>query len=170
MSDLPTPTADGARVLAGASGPQETTETPFRFAIAGDQGDVQSAKLANGRILLVWTEAGNIMRQTFEANGTPEGSPAAIASTGDAESQPAVSVLADGRVVVIWTVLSGGNYDVMAQTFTVSGPPGPPTVTAGPLLTVADDVAPAASAAPAPDVAALADGGFAPRSRTAASR
>ena len=112
------------------------------FLINSDTGGYQSAPkaatLSDGRVAVVWTDAGvkpgdsdgsAIRARVFEATGVPVDVEflVNIATAGD-QSEPAIAALADGRFAVAWTDASATGGDtsgqaVRARMFSNSGAP-----------------------------------------------
>lgn len=109
--------------------------TEFRVNTTHDGGqfDSQVVALKDGRFLSVWTDAsqtgadtsGNAVRaQLFNAMGAPVGGEWLVnTSTLNWQYQPAVSVLANNRLVVSWTESTGqaSNGSLKAQVFGSNG-------------------------------------------------
>lgn len=104
-----------------------------------DQCDPQVAMSSRGEMIIVWRSNRNenldIYGQVYDLNGRKIKSNIQI-NTDDsdkAQTNPMVSFSSTGEFVVIWSDLRGGNYDVFAQCFAVTGNP------IGPNFRVNDD-------------------------------
>jgi Ca2+-binding RTX toxin-like protein len=118
--------------------------TPFRLGaeflinttVAGNQNEPAITALADGRFLVVWTDAsqtggdtsGNAIRaQLFSATGTKLGAAFLVNTTvTNGQQNPAITALADGRFVVAWSddSATGGDSSgaaVRAQVFNPDG-------------------------------------------------
>ena len=89
--------------------------------IAGDDAHtalLSEAFLSDGGFAMVWhTATGDIIGQTFQANGLPEGAAFPIAATANAELDPSVAGLPFDTYVVTWAETTGAGYTVFGQFF-----------------------------------------------------
>ncbi|MGH6734576.1 MAG: calcium-binding protein [Methyloceanibacter sp.] len=100
------------------------------------QGEPTITGLADGRFVVAWTDASQsgddtdgaaIRAQVFNADGTKSGSEILVNTTTDqAQDDPAITALADGRFVITWTDASQSGGDssstaVRAQVFNADG-------------------------------------------------
>ncbi len=121
----------GSRLLPDGSAVSGST---FRVnaTVAGDQEDPAIAGLANGGALVVWQSGTQGFQRIVGRVLSPEGQtlPAGdlVISAGNGEHQvdPAVAVLDDGSVVVVWSSYrqdGSFSYDVFARRILPSGQP-----------------------------------------------
>jgi Ca2+-binding RTX toxin-like protein len=100
------------------------------------QGVSEVTGLANGRFVVVWTDSSDtggdqslsaVRGQVFNADGSKAGSEFLVnTTTNDAQFNPTVTGLADGKFVVAWKDLSQAagdtsSYAVRAQVFNADG-------------------------------------------------
>jgi hypothetical protein len=113
------------KIKIGAS-TQEAT--PFTIPEGGLGGQAMSpaiASLGGGRFLLAWTEGPvsnhQVRALTFDADGSPSGSPLSISTPGVNAGQPAAVIGPDGRGLVAYLAAKGKSLEVHATP--VSCPP-----------------------------------------------
>ncbi len=122
--------------ILNSSGSPSTNELTANASTTGQQGEPEVAFLADGKLVVVWTDfaaaGGDIRFQLFNPNGSPVlGADGIVggSSTG-LQQQPAIASRPDGSFVISWYegnaanigTLSGGSAAaVMAQAFSSSG-------------------------------------------------
>lgn len=99
-----------------ANGNTSGAEFVVNTTTTGDQQYPAITGLADGRFVMVWQDASQtggdtslaaIRGQVFNADGSTSGSEFLVnTSTAFTQSQPAISELADGRLIVTWTDFS----------------------------------------------------------------
>jgi hypothetical protein len=94
---------------------------PFTIPEGGLGGQAMSpaiASLGGGRFLLAWTEGPvsnhQVRALTFDADGSPSGSPLSISTSGVNAGQPAAVVGPDGRGLVAYLAAKGKSVEVEA--------------------------------------------------------
>ncbi len=113
--------ADGS--ASGAEFPVNTS-----YSSNGDQYNPTITALADGRFVAAWTDFGQtsgdpsgsgIRAQVFNADGSLSGAEFLVNTTvTNAQHEPSITALADGRFVVAWTDDSNGtDVDIRAQIF-----------------------------------------------------
>ena len=122
--------------IFNADGSKFGTEFVANTATAGFQLETQVTALANGFFVIIWTDfipgpgdlSSNAVRgQIFDASGTKVGSDfVANTTTLNAQNEPSIATLADGRFIVSWSdqsELSGffSKADIRAQIFNADG-------------------------------------------------
>jgi Ca2+-binding RTX toxin-like protein len=157
--------ANVAALLVDDSPPDDGNDVRFDGGEFESEIDHHTAALPDGGFVMVWAEGGNIYGDMFGANGDAEDFPFYVAGTVELDllSDPSVAVLkdlpndglADGRFVVTWVEANGDtSIDVMGRIF-LGG------AAMDDAFTVAHFDTEPGAAAPMPEVAALANGGFA---------
>ncbi|MEG3179048.1 ELWxxDGT repeat protein, partial [Sphingomonas sp. LT1P40] len=86
------------------------------------------AGFPNGSYLIAWQapdgDGSGIFVQHYDTNGTPYQTPVRVNTTiADHQLQPAVTVLADGGYVIIWTGQDGAYEGIFGQRFDSNGNP-----------------------------------------------
>ncbi len=117
-STAPGDTSDAAirAQVYNANGSTSGAEFVVNTTTTGDQQYPAITGLADGRFVMVWQDASQtgadtslaaIRGQVFNADGSTSGSEFLVnTSTAFTQSQPAISELADGRLIVTWTDFS----------------------------------------------------------------
>jgi Ca2+-binding RTX toxin-like protein len=112
------------------------TDTLINTETLSAQFDPSVAGFANGGFVAVWTDSSQqgpdtnnraIRAQVFSADGKPSGDEFTVNSTyALSQTEPSVSVLANGNFVVTWTsemVSASGTTDIIGRVFNTSGNP-----------------------------------------------
>jgi hypothetical protein len=146
-SSAATPDSSGFAVRAAffnASGTPTGNDFVVNTLTTADQVQPSIAALADGHVVIVWTDnshqggdtsLGSIAGQVFNADGTRDGPQFLINTTTFADQlDPAVTALSDGRYVVSWTDNSGTDGDssgsqVRAQIFSLADTTAPTRIT-----------------------------------------
>ena len=98
--------------LFDSNGSPVTSETPVNSTTSNDQFDSSIATLANGNIVVTYTDTstdagGNIRARLLTSSGEPIGSDFTVTVSTKADSESDVAALADGGFVVTWTTVFG---------------------------------------------------------------
>ncbi len=108
-------------------GSSTSDATPFTIPDGGLGGQAMSpaiASLGGGRFLLAWTEGPvsnhQVRALTFDADGSPSGSPLTISADGVNAGQPAAVVGPDGRGLVAYLAAKGKSLEVHATPVSCS--------------------------------------------------
>lgn len=129
--------SDGAILaqLFDADGTERAPMFRVNSVAAGPQVDPSVAVLANGDLIVAWSDPsrelnqpvyGDIVSRRFTANGTPLGDDILVADGRLSQFDPDIAVRPDGGYVVVWTDYSGTRGDssffsIQAQAFDRSG-------------------------------------------------
>jgi hypothetical protein len=92
-----------------------------------DQTAASVTTLSDGRVVVTWNSSDNgtdydIRARIFNADGSPAGDDFLVNTTVAGNQEfPAVTALANGRFVVIWTIYDGGNSETHARLYNADG-------------------------------------------------
>jgi Ca2+-binding RTX toxin-like protein len=117
-----------SRVI-GSSGQPMTTEVTANFTTANSQHGSSATTLANGNIVVTYTDTstdagGEIRARMFSSSGGALGSDFVVGSSMLPDTESDVAALADGGFVVTWTRdFGGGDKDIQAQIYNSDGTP-----------------------------------------------
>jgi Ca2+-binding RTX toxin-like protein len=114
-------TAIRAQVFTDAGGPVGG-ERLVNTTLIGAQTTPVVTALSDGRFLIAWTDHSigadlDIRVQLFNANGTTSGAELRVnvASAAGNQSEPAITELSDGRILVAWRDSAAANSDIAGQ-------------------------------------------------------
>jgi Ca2+-binding RTX toxin-like protein len=137
------------------------TQFLINTTIKDDRENVRLHALKDGSFLAVWqdfstfggaTDTSLIRAQILNADGSKRGLEFSVGSAvGAHQSDPAVTVLNDGRFVVAWESRGSGDYSVQARVYQPNG------------TAIGNDfqIATTGNVGPDPSITVLSDGGFA---------
>lgn len=120
--------------LFNADGSPIANDIIVNSTTQGNQSDPAVTALTDGRFLVTWASAdpgdgsGDCVRgRTFNADGSPDGNDFIINSTAPTNQvRPAITALADGRFVAVWSSGDGGDgsgFGIRARLFADNGNP-----------------------------------------------
>jgi Ca2+-binding RTX toxin-like protein len=93
--------------------------------LGGDQSAVNTATLADGRQILIWSsDAGSdydIKARVVKTDGTFDGGEFNISSAAGDELNASILNLADGRFMATWQSGTAGSFDIVARIFNANG-------------------------------------------------
>jgi Ca2+-binding RTX toxin-like protein len=148
--------------LFNADGTPVGADFIVNSTLTGIQSAASVSALSAGRFVMTWMSTdtgdgslGTIRARIFNADGTPSGADFIVNSTTTSDqTTPAITVLADGRMVFTWQSYDAGDGDlscIRARIYTAAGvPSGPDFIVNTTSLGAQSDAA----------ITALADGRF----------
>lgn len=79
---------------------------------------------ANGKFVITWQEDGNdsdVYFRQFDASGAPQGNKQAVDITAGVQSNPQVSMAADGRFVIVYENFTDAGVQALYQAYSAAG-------------------------------------------------